>query len=452
MNPKAKLDALIEFICRYPLKHFNDRIIYDLPSDIDKSKLEHLLEEAGYKLDSIKTIRNNKLEIKLSSTSWVAGNSSFFVSWDQLFERVLQSSLLPSHYHVSSETLVDDNIGKVNHQRIKLFCKVRSLLAQLADHCEPSKGNAIGRDKLLFLIETENTVNKYDFPPTLKWQAISTIQNPKDDIDKIDSLIKSINVGDSQDSERKLVMRSAFNELAKTCIDQTSIFTTLMGSLFLLKMKYDEHHELFIKRFSVNKILQEISKQDLEYTSKINEIISSGQTKALTIPGALIAIGAIMKIDSPIDGFAVLLGMFFTALIVAKSIKVHEDTFAHIEEQIPQEFDRYNDLNEKAEIRRQAVKVKKNLLDLVDKASKSLTFIYRILWCTFGASCIYILLTLSSINKEVTDVSQKINEEPVISIIEEVSEVKPAVTEKVNNIGQEQNKDVKSKAKKTTKV
>ena len=452
MSPEAKLDTLIDLTCKYPFKHFNDRIVYELPCDIDNSKLESLLKEAGYKIDSVKTIRNSKLEIKLLSTFWESGCSPIFVSWEQLFKQVLQSSVFPSPYHVSSEVSLDISKEVVNKQRITLFCKVRILLAQLADHCEPSQGIAKGRDKLLFLIETENTVNKYEFSPALKWQDLSSIHDPEKDIENIDSLIKSINVGDSQDSERKLVMRSAFNEIAKSCMDQKSIFTSLMDSVSLLKIKYDEHHELFIKRFSVNKILQEISRQDLEYTSKINEIISNGQTKALTVPGALIAIGAIMKIDSPIDGVAVLLGMFFTALIVAKSIRVHKDTFAHIEEQIPQEFDRYNDLNEKAEIRQQAIKVKENLLSLVEKASQSLIFISRILWWTFSASFIYILLTLMPIINENPDASVKTNEVPIIINIEMI---KPIIADKLNNKEQEQeqeqNKTDNNQVKETTK-
>lgn len=195
-------------------------------------------------------------------------------------------------------------------------------------------------------------------------------------------------------------MRSALMELIIGCQTQMDIFPFLMRSIEEFLSKYEEHHELFIKRFSVNKALQEINKQDLEYTSKINEIISSGQTKALTIPGALVAIGAIMKIDHVHDAIAVALGLLATTLIILKAIKVHNETFAHLKKQINAEFARYDSIAEKFEVRKQANKVKDALQNLVESAILSLSFIIKCLWATFVVSLLYLVISVTAIDNK----------------------------------------------------
>jgi hypothetical protein len=210
--------------------------------------------------------------------------------------------------------------------------------------------------------------------------------------DAVLQLIAALSVGDSQDSERRSVMRSAFNEIAATSADQKQVFLDVLVKLKLLKAKYVEHHELFIKRFSVNKVLLEISNQDLKYTSRINEIISNAQSKALAIPGAFIAISVVMKIDNVVEGIAVITGLLLTTLIVLKSLTVHQNTYTHINGQIENEFERYDNLNEEAEVRRQSMKVKGELLTLVDTSSRGLSYITNILRLTLLLAFIYIFI------------------------------------------------------------
>ena len=185
-------------------------------------------------------------------------------------------------------------------------------------------------------------------------------------------------------------MRSALNELVNTCSDSVSIFPSIVRSIPELQKKYDEHHELFIKRFSVNKVLLEISQQDLQYTSKLNEIISNVQTKALTIPAGLVFIGAIMRIDYYLDGLAISIGIIMTTWIIYRSLDVYQDSFIHIENQVKAEFKRYDTLSEEAEVRTQSKKTKGELLGLIVKAKDNTKLIKNCVRFSLIAALLYI--------------------------------------------------------------
>lgn len=361
--------------------------------------VKSLLENISYEYDDVKTFRKGVLTLSLDAEYW-KNDCPVFQSWEQLYKLAIRSSSLPAEFLVIenfTSSLDDSNRAK----QIELFCRVRKLLAQLSDHCEPEKGVAKGSKKLLFIIETDSNVCKHEFKPVVDWGFVSSTPDIDSALQSIEKLIGFLNVGDRQDSERRSVMRSALNDLINTCSGAEAIFPTILKSIKELLRKYDEHHDLFVKRFSVNKVLHEINEQDLNYTSKINEIISSAQNKALAIPGALIAIGAIMKIDHLIDGFAVAVGILITTIIVNRSLNVHLATFTHIKKQVGSEFKRYDTLNEDADIRKQAKATNKALSKLLKDASDNALFIKRCIWGILLAAFIFIGFSASNIKPSI---------------------------------------------------
>ena len=89
-------------------------------------------------------------------------------------------------------------------------------------------------------------------------------------------------------------------------------------------------YEIYTKRFSVNKILNELDEKNLEFTSKINEFISSNQTKALTIPGALIAAGGLVKANETTEAILIIAGTFDDKKVNYISIEIftkHSTTY-----------------------------------------------------------------------------------------------------------------------------
>lgn len=398
MSKAANLVEFTSLLSSDSANFTKDEVRINPNTSLDAEHIQSVLEGVGYILDPARTIRGTTITISLSAANW-QGECPIFTDWASLFTKVIASSVIPPYFYIadSKSSSLDESI---NSKKLKLVCDTRLLLAQLSDHCDPPSGPAQGSRKLVYVIETENSFSKHEFRPTISFEVFSNIENSDSALIAVNKLLKVINVGDSQDSERKNVLRSAFSELIRGCSDQSDIFQTVLRSATELHNKYEAHHELFVKRFSVNKVLQEINEQDLKYTSKINEIVSSAQNKALTIPGALIAIGAIMKIDHVADGIAVAVGMMVTTIIVHRSLGVHQATIDHINKQVESDFRRYDTLNEKAEVRMQANNTRGELKGLLAKATTNSAFIKKCIWWLFSASIAFIAFSSFPVEAE----------------------------------------------------
>jgi len=374
--------------------------------------IKSALENVGYSFDKFRTIRGNQLHISLNVANWVGG-CPVFDNWIDLYAVVENSSNTPEFFYIveTKNSSVDNSQFQIN---IKLFCLVRKLLVLLSDHCEPASGSAKGSKKVFLIIEADDGIAKYEFSPSIDWEELQLIHGSNTHIDDVEKLIQLNQLGDSQDTERRSVMRSAFHELISVCHDEKEIFGRLLSSITHFKKRYDEHYELFVKRFSINKVLHEINDQDLSYTSKINEILSSAQNKALAIPGALIVIGAVMRIDQVVDGLAVAIGILVTTIIVHRSLGVHNATFSHIEKQVTSEFKRYDVLNEDVEIRKQANQTRKDLKGLLRKAKANSSFMRGAIWfiCAFALG--FILYIACNIEKNILVKTNKLNNEATV--------------------------------------
>lgn len=373
-----------------------------------RQMIEETLKSVGYSFDEVRTIRKGNANISLNAANW-SGTCPIHNSWDNLFSIVENTSKLPPYFYVldTNQSSFDDTQNK---RVLELFCALRQLLASLSDQCEPPQdGCAKGSRKLFYIIETDDGVAKYDFKPTLKWNELKKIPTENGQLSLVEKLRKLITLGDSQDSERRSVMRSAFHEIISACHSNSEIFNKILGSIENFHKRYEEHHDLFVRRFSINKVLHEINEKDLTYTSKINEILSSAQNKTLTIPGALIVIGAVMRIDQMVDGIAVAIGMLMTTVIVHRSLEVHNSTFEHIEKQVTAEFKRYDVLNEKVEIRQRAKQTIADLSDLLGKAKKNSRFMKKSIWfiCFLAVAFIVVVLNRNDANVVQAQASQQ---------------------------------------------
>jgi hypothetical protein len=370
--------------------------------------LEDTLQGIGYSFDDVRTVRHDSVNISLNAANWSLA-CPIYKSWDELFSKVLRTSKLPSYYYIIETR--DSSFDDIQVKRaLELFCSFRQLLASLADQCDPPKdGPTKGARRLSYIIETDDGIAKYDFEPTLTWEELKKIPTENEQLSQVEKLRKLISLGDAHDSERRSVMRSAFHETISKCHTYSEVFKITLGSVENLHKRYEEHYDLFVRRFSINKVLHEINDKDLTYTSKINEILSSAQNKALTIPGALIVIGAVMKIDQMIDGVAITIAMIITTVIVHRSLKVHHSTFEHIEKQVNAEFNRYDVLNEKVEIRQRAKQTIAELSGLLKKAKENSIFMKRSIWfiCSLTVLYIVVILAMNAESQQKKNVSEQ---------------------------------------------
>lgn len=376
-------------------------LVFDGVTDSNSADLKDSLISLGYKFDDNRSVRGTKLFIGLGAPSWDS-KCPIYLSWESLFEKVSNTLCIPDIFLVITDLKLTEVDSNENTKRLEVLCGTHRILSKLCDHCEPPSGSAKGSERLLFLIESEQDTpsRRYDFKPKTTWSILLELTQLDESIRSIAKLEETLAIDDKQADERKSVMRSSFGEFINKCESSSAIFNYMLHSLVEFQKKYDEHHEMFIQRFSVNKVLSEISKQDLEYTSKINDIVSNGQARALAIPASLAVIGAIMKIEAVVDAVAVAMGLLITTVMIVKSLNVHSKTFAHIKKRIKAEFQRYDSLAEQADVRKQALKTQEELTILVTEASSNLKFIRKIVIFTLVAGLTYIAYSAyESLNK-----------------------------------------------------
>lgn len=396
MMSKSDFLSLTTLLKRVNILPNSSEISIPLTEHDNKETISLSLKELGYEDDLHRNNIKGTFRLSLHTERWDI-ECPIYDSWEALFNKVNATSSIPKNYYIIEDkaSSFDDSI---NSNFFKLFCLGRRLLAELADHCEPTKGNAKGSKNLVFIIETENSVSKHEFKPTIDFKSLLNISNLDKQLTAFNNMLNTINLPDNKDLERKNILRSSLSELLSDFSNNEKLFEKIISLGHELNNKFNNQYELYLKKFSVNKTLKEINDQDLNYTSKINEIVSSTQNKALTIPGTLIAIGAIMNIDHYSDGLAILLGLLITSIIVYRSLNVHESTIEHLKKQVESDFKRYDNLNEETEVKAQAKITNAALLGLLEKANKNSSFMKNCIKLVFTASIIYIGLTVSNID------------------------------------------------------
>lgn len=334
---------------------------------------------------------NGKYQLKLGKIYWNGGRL-IYTSDELLFEDCDTSNAVPENLlyfdHVQGKLVAfDSNIPLYN--KLKLFIGLRKLLTDLADHVVPN-------ETVIFLIKNDDGGVKHEVAITLDYANFSkTFEedvNLGESVRLLEKLQQKISLDDEQDKERRNCMRSAFDVMIQTLEKTSDIFPYCLRNIVKLHSTYNEHHSMFLSDFTINKVIQEINTKDLEYTGKINDITSSVQTKALAIPGAMVAISAIMKVQSLTSAVGVIIALFLTCLVIQKSLDIYAASFTHLSKQINNVFSRYQVLSQKSEVRKEAKNTEEALGTLINKGESGLKYVSKIIWGVWLLSIFFVLM------------------------------------------------------------
>lgn len=345
-------------------------------------------------------IRDNVLRLKPDALFWPDHDKkNYFINYDELVSDFLNTGKIRvgSLVYNSSTQKVDllSESSLLNRQ-LEITHSFIKLIVALSDQCLPEIGPRKGFSKTVFFIKTGDSANKYELQTKLSWSELrSALPNDNLQLSNIETVIEQlhscISLGDIQDSERKNCMRSALDTLMSKSPNQNSMFGYLLSLIDQLKSIYSDHHDMFLSEFSVNKVLQEIAGKDLEYVTKINELTSSSQTKALAIPGAFVAIAAVLRTTNSFSAFGVFVGLIFTTMIIDRCLSVYRDSFLHIDGHIKNVFEQYDKLSQESKVRLKAEEAKTKLERLNKDAKFSLSFIRGIVWATVLITAFYLI-------------------------------------------------------------
>lgn len=199
-----------------------------------------------------------------------------------------------------------------------------------------------------------------------------------------------IDLEDAQTNERKSILKKAISDFVG---QDHSLYNVILAGERVLN-RYNDLFELYTKRFSVDKILNDIESKNLEYTTKINDYISSSQSKAFTIPGALIAVGALFKTGGLIEGVIILVGLYMVHYLTKSANDVQRESYNDLDKDLSEAFKRYHEVDENTEVRKSAQKTLKSLKDKIQRANSRLDDIDRLGVIMQVVALLYILAQL----------------------------------------------------------
>jgi len=286
---------------------------------------------------------------------------------------------LPKNYIIGTPIIFPKTKNE-NIEKIHIFFMWKDILSLISDHHN--------NDCSVLFFTNEDKSYTVELKHFLQYSEINQLSNPSIKYEIIRELLDTVKIKDLHKSERKLVIRSAIKEVFKA--NDAFNFIELLNSTEQVRKKYDELYEIYTKRFSVNKILNELDEKNLEFTSKINEFISSNQTKALTIPGALIAAGGLVKANEITEAILIVAGLWMIKKVNYISIEIFNETFDNLRSRVESAFDKYLKFEENKEIKDNADSIKSSIIGLIDKAKKRMKTVKYLASAMFYGGLIYV--------------------------------------------------------------
>jgi len=322
---------------------------------------------------------------------------------DQFWNQINTSENLPSSYFIVQESVAsfDSEPSKIIWS-YKSFFIWKKLLSLIADYYQSNKA--------IVFITSENSVKKLDIPLTVNNSDLLRLEQPQKCHEGISKLLSLIEIVDPHAKERIAVLRTTLSEISSIADENENLLFELIKRSPQLIRKYDDLYDIYTRRFSVNKLLNELDEKSLEFTSKINEYISSSQNKALTIPGALIAIGALVKSGGFFESAIIFFGLWLIMSVTKTANDIYRESFDSLDKRLDNAFKKYLKFDEGMEVRESAIEIETELRAQIVNAKLRLNKIDK--WALYmligGAvfliisTCIhYNLLNTDNINEEI---------------------------------------------------
>ncbi|EFU2869649.1 hypothetical protein LEX80_004581 [Salmonella enterica] len=397
MNKESAFRIITNILYQSDISDKDGYLYAKLPisSDISNDEIISALNIFGYS-NYAKCIENgDELYLNRSSDYWPDGDSPLFLDKEQFWQQIHSTELLPDFFFIQSEKISScDAHPSSLIQSYNVVFLWRRLLKNIADHYQPNRA--------VIFITTDNSVKKLEIPLLVKSLEIDKIINKKIISQEVSNLNTLVEIKDPHTKERISVLRTAISEITSHANSDENILLEIIRMTSLLVKKYDELYEIYTRRFSVNKLLNELDEKSIEFTSKINEIISSSQGKALTIPGALIAVGALVKSGGLLEAIIIFFGLWLIKTTTVTANDIYRDSLDSLYKRLENAFKKYLKFDEEKEVTETAKEIEADLKLQISNAKKRLKKVDR--WAIYMLAVGFIYLSISTLNQSHPDI------------------------------------------------
>lgn len=368
--------------CSFSIDDGYAEITLDTDAQSEKMRLIAALTQSGFL--GVLDEDHGKIGIPLQAKHW-RDDSSIFSSIDDFWQKSKSLGHIPESYFILKERIssVDSSKSK-KVLSIDSYIQWKWILAFLSNHEV--------RNDYIFFVPNDDGGRELVINAACRLNSLLECDMKEDSLANALEIIKVLSINDAQSPERMFIMKAALLDIFDK-IEEKSILKLICLHERFFK-KYNELLDLYTKRFSINKILNELDQKNIEYTTKINEFISSSQNKAFTIPGALIAVGGLAKASGLLDSLLIIVGLLMVYYITSTANSVHNESYDSLKRSLVDSFSRYSQFDEGAEVKEAANKISQDLYYKIDKAKDRLKSIDDMAKGMIIIGAIYLMLRI----------------------------------------------------------
>lgn len=324
-----------------------------------------------------------QLVVDTSTDSW-AGRCPFYLTIKHFWQVVSAEDCLPEFYFICEGRIGSWMPVEGCIYKIKTYLLWKTILRDLSDH----RGTSSSVGTFVFFISTEKGAKKHEVNPAITLAKLEALGVDNCSYAVAEEVKSLVDIKDAHARERRDVLRTTLSEILDED-HQNSSFEWIVTQCKRFQKKFHENYDVYVHRFSVNKLLGEIEEKVSDYISKINELVSSSQNKAFAIPGALIAVAALIKEQGALSILLICVGLYFVMLLTRTANSVYLESFSTLESQIKKSLSRYEVIKDEAEVRISAEEAKTKLLNLLSGARLRIGVINRLAIFTFVLGVVY---------------------------------------------------------------
>lgn len=344
------------------------------PSDkADITFIQEAISNLGYARDF--DTSDSTISISNAQGAWGSARSLYFYKDRNSFW--LDYHFMPeSRYFFVTDCNSTNLVAEVTDLSVALNCYScwKTLFSELSDHL----GTPSSSDTYVFFVGGEKGARKYSVTPRLPLQKVVSIATPLAHNTAL-RLLSYLHIKDAQDTERRETMRVALMDFFDDLdVSAKELFSQSLEKHDALLSKYVESFDKLIHRYSINKALEEVAEKNIDYVNKLNDTISAAQNKAFTIPGAMIAIAALVRTFGVAEAILVLIGLWMVKIITKGTNEIQLSTLENLEIEVRQTFTRYRKASDEAAVKSKADAAMSSVLDMITKARGRIAVVNRL--------------------------------------------------------------------------
>ncbi|TOG21717.1 hypothetical protein CGJ06_11845 [Vibrio parahaemolyticus] len=337
---------------------------YELDENIAECKDFTHLEKALKEVNSSCSLKAEDgklcLEFEAGSEHWQEGFKGYFYPTLDNFMRVcVRKKSEPPKFCILDRKLSESNTDDSLLKKVIQVIKWVKLLSDMADHIQDN--NVL----VFFVHHKEGKTKPYQISPFVDLQVMEQLELDCDEA-RYERLHGSWHLEDAQTKDRQSVMLVSFAEIMSSMEDGNNPFEVFLSNTRKFHDRYCENYEIYVNRFTVDNQLREIDEQHLSFVGKLQDLVTSSQTKAFALPGVMVAIGALARTNNFLGVVAIIVGIVMTKVLITKSNELLRENLDHFKDT----FDRA--LGHYVKSRTEAEEVKSHAKDAQEKLDAQL--------------------------------------------------------------------------------